>query len=203
MYPVGSELQAFCSWTCQSILSLAVKIPWGSGHRVIPPAAWSLWNPLVALWPTLKYVNQLKSPFVLPISCWRHIVPGNGACIHQWSSKLYQQEPSYWQVCPYCRGFEWGTGHREVPWSSSLGFGLQVNDPILIRNNVDISPSRLTRQSKKCRQIEEHSWDCQGLKWTVLSEKKKKSVKYFHWIIGSHMSALQWISSTVLFSLCN
>lgn len=107
-----------------------------------------------------------------------------GACLHQWTLKLYQQEPSYWQICPYCRGFEWGTENRGIPRSSSLGFGLWVNNPNLLKNNVDISPTRLMRQSEKYRQIEEHSWDSQGLRWAVLSEKKKKSVKIIplnHW----------------------
>jgi len=57
------------------------------------------------------------------------------------------------------------------------------------------------RQSENHGQIEEHSWDCQGLKCVVLSEKMKKSVKYLHWITGNHMAALQWHYSTGLFSL--
>jgi len=57
--------------------------------------------------------------------------------------------------------------------------GLGVNDPILIKNHVDISPIKLMRQSENYGQIEEHSWDCQGLNCIVLSEKMKKSVKNF------------------------
>ena len=48
------------------------------------------------------------------------------------------------------------------------------------------------RQSENYGQIEERSWDCQGLKWAVLSEKTKKSVKYFHWINGSTVMKLQY-----------
>ena len=68
----------------------------------------------------IKTCKSIKIPLCITRFLLKAYFTRQWACMNQRTWKLYQQEPSYWQVCPYCRGFEWGTGH-------SVGLGLTTS----------------------------------------------------------------------------